>query len=117
MKTGHVRCLASGPVKICMAVLRRQFGVHLFIFIYLFLKFIYLFIYFWLRWVFVAACNLSLVAEATLRCSAQASHCGGFSCCGAQALGARASVFVAHGLRSCGLQALEHKLSSCGAWA
>ena len=82
-----------------MAVLRRQFGVHLFIFIYLFLKFIYLFIYFWLRWVFVAACNLSLVAEATLRCSAQAS------------------VFVAHGLRSCGLQALEHKLSSCGAWA
>ena len=35
---------------------------------------------------------------ATLRCGARASHCGGFSCCGAQALGARASVVVACGL-------------------
>ena len=40
------------------------------------------FIYFWLCWVFVAAHGLSLVvaAGATLRCSAQASHHGGFSC-------------------------------------
>ena len=30
--------------------------------IFLFLTFIYLFIYFWLRWVFVAARGLSLVA-------------------------------------------------------
>ena len=30
----------------------------------------------------------------TLRCGARASHCGGFSCCGARALGARASVVV-----------------------
>ena len=29
---------------------------------------------------------------------AQASHCGGFSCCRARALGVRASVVVAHGL-------------------
>ena len=28
----------------------------------------------------------------------QASHCGGFSCCGAQALGSWASLVVAHGL-------------------
>ena len=35
---------------------------------------------------------------ATLRCGVQASHCGGFSCCRAQALGTRASVVVAHGL-------------------
>ena len=43
---------------------------------------------------------------------------GGFSCCGARALGARASVVVAHRLSSCGLWALERKLSSCGtrAW-
>ena len=49
---------------------------------------------------FVAAHGLSLVAAsgATLRCGAQASHCGGFSCCGAWALGARASVVVARGL-------------------
>ena len=33
------------------------------------------------------------------------SHCGGFSCCRAQALGAWASVVVAR------------RLSSCGAWA
>ena len=64
-----------------------------------FLK-IYLF-YFWLRCVFVAARGLSLVVVrgATLRCSVQASHCGGFSCCGAQALGAQASVVVARGSR------------------
>ena len=56
-------------------------------------------------------------AGATLRCGARASHCSGFSCCGARALGARASVVVAHGLNSCGSQALERSLSSCGAQA
>ena len=60
--------------------------------------------YFWLHWVFIAACRLSLVAAS-----------GGFSCCGAQALGVRASAVVAWGLSSCGSQALEHRLSSCGA--
>ena len=42
---------------------------------------------------------------ATLCCGARASYCGGFSCCGAQAVGAQVSAVVAHGL------------SSCGAWA
>ena len=46
-----------------------------------------------------------------------ASHCGGFFCCGARALGALASVVVVRGFSSCGLQALERSLSSCGAWA
>ena len=32
-------------------------------------------------------------------CGAWASHCNGFSCCGAQALGEWASVVMAHGLR------------------
>ena len=41
-------------------------------------------------------------------------HCGGFSC-GARAVGAWASVVTAHGLSSCGSQALEHRLSSCSA--
>ena len=54
-------------------------------------------------------------AGATLRCGARASHCGGFSCCGAWALGVRASVVVVCGLSSCGLWALECRLSSCGA--
>ena len=70
----------------------------LFIFIYLFVcLFIYLFL-----------------AVLGLHCSAWASHCGGFSCCRARALGAQASVVVVHGLSSCGSWALEHRLSSCG---
>ena len=35
---------------------------------------------------------------AALSCGEWASHCGGFSCCGARALGSRASVVVARGL-------------------
>ena len=54
---------------------------------------------------------------ASLHCGAWAPHCGDFSCCGARALGAWASVVVAHGLSSCGSQALERRLSSCGARA
>ena len=58
-----------------------------------------------------------ILAVLGLRCGARASRCSGFSCCGARALGARASVVVTRGLSSCGLRALEHRLSSCGAWA
>ena len=62
--------------------------------------------------------GLSLVAAswggATLGCGARASRCGGFSCCGARALGVWASVVVACGLSSCGSRALEHRLGSCG---
>ena len=60
----------------------------------------YLFIYFWLRTVFLAVHGLSPVAVsgvewgATLRRSAQASHCSGFSCCGAR-VGEQASVVAA----------------------
>ena len=56
-----------------------------------------IFIYFWLHWVFVAAHGLSLVVVSggypSLQCTA--SHCGGFSSCGAWALGTWASVVVA----------------------
>ena len=56
-------------------------------------------IYFSLHWVFIAAWGLSLVAVgAVLRGSAQASHCGAFSCCGAQALSARVSIVAVCGL-------------------
>ena len=44
-------------------------------------------------------------AGATLRCGTWASHCGGFSCCRAQALGTWASVVVVQRLSSCGLWA------------
>ena len=87
-------------------------GIRLNSFIFYFILF-----YFWLHWVFIAARGLSLVAASgpTLCCGARASHCGGFSCCRAWALGARASEVAAHRLGSCGSQALERRLSSCGA--
>ena len=37
------------------------------------------------------------LAVLRLRCGARASHCGGFSCCGARALGVRDSVVAARG--------------------
>ena len=49
-------------------------------------------------------------------CGTWASHCGGFSCSGARALGTQASVAAAHGL-SCGSWALEYRLNSCGTQA
>ena len=75
--------------------------------------------YFWLHWVFVVVRVFSSCAQRALLfcCGAQTSHCSGFSCCRARALGAGASVVVARGLSSCGSRALEHRLSSCGAWA
>ena len=60
------------------------------------------FIYFWLCWILVAVCT-------TLSCAARASHCGGFSCCRAWALGYT-------GFSSCGSWALEHWLSRCSTW-
>ena len=71
-------------------------------FFFLMSLFIYLFIY---------------LAVFGLRCGARASHCGSFACCGAWALGTRASVVVARGFSSCGSRALESRLSSCGARA
>ena len=54
------------------------------------------------------------LAALGLCCGAQASHCGGFSCCGARTLGMKVSVVVAHRLSSCGSRAPECRLSSCG---
>ena len=64
-------------------------------------------------YLFLSALGLLCCARAFSSCGergllgygAQASHCRGFSPCGAQALGTRASVVVAHGLSSCGSQA------------
>ena len=61
-----------------------------------------------------AARRLSLVAVSG-GCSLL--RCTGFSCGGAQAIGARASVVVVHELSGCGSQALERRLRSCGARA
>ena len=67
------------------------------------MKFIYfiLFIYFWLHQVFIAVHRLfSSYGEEGLLSSfgAWASHCGGISCCRAQALGLEGSVVGVQGL-------------------
>ena len=49
----------------------------------------------------------NFLAALGLSCYAQASHCSGFSYCGAWALGARTSVVVAHNS-----VALQHEESS-----
>ena len=52
------------------------------------LLFIYYF-FLWPHWIFVATHGLSVAAERGLlsSCGVWASHCGGFFCCGARALG------------------------------
>ena len=78
-----------------------------------FLKLIYLFIFGCIGFLLLRMGFLQLWRlGATLHCSAWASHCGGFSCCGALALGSRASVVVAHRLSSCGARAQL----LCGMW-
>ena len=50
-------------------------------------------------------------------CSTRASHGSGFSCCRAWALGHAGFSSCSTRVSSCGPQALEHRLSSCGARA
>ena len=67
--------------------------------VFFFLSYLINLFYFCLSWVFIAAGLFSSCGEHGLlsRGSAQASHCDGFSCCGARALGTQASVVVAPG--------------------
>ena len=83
--------------------------IYLFIYIYLFIfnKFIYVINLFLavlgvrcFVWTFSGCGERGLLC-----CGARASHCGGFSCCRARALGAWASVVLARRLSSCGSQA------------
>ena len=62
-------------------------------FVFVFYKFIYLFMFGCVGSSLLCVGFLSLRrAGATLRCGARASHCGGFSCCGARAQIGRAHV-------------------------
>ena len=76
-----------------------------------------LIIYFWLHWVFVAARGLSLVAASRGYSSLRGLLIAVASRCRAWVLGTWASVVVTHGLSSCGLWALERRLTYCGAQA
>ena len=88
-------------------------------FFFLFYKFIYFYLFTfgctggWGSSLLLAGFLQLQQAGATFRCGARASHCGGFSCCRAQALGTRAqqlwlagSVVVARGLQSAGSAAV-----------
>ena len=77
-------------------------------------------IYFLLHWVFIALWGLSLAVSRSysLFCSgAWAFHCGGVSCCRAQALGTRALVAATQGLSSFSSRAPELRLSGCSTQA
>ena len=75
----------------------------------------YYFIYLFLSALGLHCCARAFLqlqrAGATLRRGAWASHCGGFSCCRARALGTQALVVVAHGLQSAGSVVVAHGLS------
>ena len=73
--------------------------------------FIFSYLFFWLRWVFIAACGLSLVAARRDHSSLRM----GFSLPWFLLLRSTGSRRV--GFSSCGSRALEHRLSSCGTWA
>ena len=79
--------------------------------IFFFNKFIH-FIYFWLHWVFIAARGLSLVAASGGQSSLQ---CAGLSLQWLLLLPSRGSRCA--GFSSCGMWALERRLSSCDAQA
>ena len=114
-----LKCRVSGP-----APDTQNQDLH---FINLFIFILFYYFYFWLRWVFVAACGLCLVAASggysSLRCAGFAlrwllllwstgSRHAGFSSCGTWA-----SVVVDRGLQSTGSVVVAHGLScsaACG---
>ena len=67
------------------------------------------FFFFWRHWVFIAEHGHSLISVSwglLSSCGTRGSHFSGFSCCREQAVGAWASVVVAHGLsfsETCGI--------------
>ena len=86
--------------------------VSLWSFFFFLINLFILFIYFWLRWVFVAVRGLSLVA-ASAGCALL--RCASFSWRWLLLLRSTGSSCV--GFNSCGSQALERRLGSCGAQA
>ena len=89
-----------------------DFIKHVLPFIFFLINVFILFIYFWLHWVFVAAYGLSQVAVSQ---GYSSLWCAGFSLWWLLLLRSTGSRHA--GFSSCGSQALECRLSSCGARA
>ena len=85
-----VQCLAHGKVSVSQLLLTPSF-----------------FFFFLINLFILFGCIGSLLLHAGFLqlWGVGASHCGGFSCCGVQALGMRAPVVVARGLSSCDTRA------------
>ena len=84
-----------------MSVFSYVITYYIYIYIYIFFfftSFIYLFIFGCIGSLLLRAGFLQLWQAGAPLCGAQASHCGGFSCCGAWALGMWAAVAVTRGL-------------------
>ena len=100
--------LCFPPTEVSLAFVVK---LDIFCFFKIFLK-IHFFIHLFLAALGLRCCVRTLLwlqqAGAALPSGAWASHCGGFPCCGAWALGAQASVVVRH----VGLVALRHVGSS-----
>ena len=77
-----------------------------------------IYFHFWLCWVFAAACGLSLVAVSGGYSSlgSQASHCGGFFCYRAQALGSWAQQLWFMGFRMRAQYWATWAQLLCGMW-
>ena len=67
-------------------------------------------------YLFLPALGLYCFVKAFSSCGAWVPHCGGFSCCGAQALGTWVSVAAACGLQSAGSAVAAHGLSFPSTW-
>ena len=84
----------------------------------LFLNYLFIFIFGCIESLLLRTGFLSLQPVGTaLQCSSLASHCRGFCCYGAQALGHEGSVFVKCRTQSTGSVAVTHRLNSsivCG---
>ena len=118
MRSASFMCLLLFPPKYWVSPFYKQYVCNNIPFLFFLINFFLKFIFGCFGSSLLRAGFLQLGrAGATLRCGVRASHCSGFSCCGAQALGAWASLVVARGLSNCGSQVLECRLSSCGAQA
>ena len=104
-------CRVSSAAAVACHFKINESSVRTTVFFCVFLKLIYVI------YLFLAALGLCCCARAFSSCGERASHCSGFSCCRARALGTRASGVVARGLWSAGSEVVVHGLScsvACG---
>ena len=98
--------------RFCLLIFVYLFFTYFFFTYFVYLLIVHLFTYFWLHGSQLLCIGFLQLGERGLLscCSEWASHCGGSSCHGAQAVGHL-------GFTSFSSRALENEVSSCGSWA